>query len=264
MLLLRGYSRFCLFLCLEMGSVPDRLTRQLGSQREQEAGQGHGQLVMDQQCEPPSLWRLLQAITTAGTGPSCLTRVMGGLHTLIHVCKITLPRHTAFLQCTWSRHCFLFLLHPPAGHQVLHFHFLSLISLHTHCLRPLAGPSLLLKLTLPPQAILLNQQPEGAKSCCKIRFNVPDTVLPAVALLLPVFLLGPFSSLLYKSSILFYLFVGCLTFPPTCTASPPDVLVRTPTAVFLVPPTYSLHLALQASVWNPLLWAAIPGRRSVT
>lgn len=79
---------------------------------------------------------------------------MGGLHTPMHMCRLTLPRYTAFLGCTWGHHCFLFLLRPPASHQVLHFHFLSLISLHPHCLRPPAGPSLLPKLTLPAQAIL--------------------------------------------------------------------------------------------------------------
>lgn len=177
----------------------------------------------------------------------------------IHSCRLTLPRHTAFLWCTWSHHCFLFLLLPPAGHQVLHFHFLSLISLHPHCLRPLGGPSLLPKLTLPLQAILLNQQPERAEGCCKIRFNVADTVLPAVALLLPVFLLGPFSSLLYESSILFVCWLFDFTshlhrFAPRCPCVNPHRRFLGTSYLLAAPRSSSLgveHPTLGSCSWSP-------------
>lgn len=173
---------------------------------------------MDRQCEPPLLWELIQVVTVAGPGPSCLTQHGG---------------RTAYARaCMYAR----FPVHslPPGACAVLTASSSSLQPVttrltcpHPHCFCLSLPP----QLDLPPQAVP-RKQPKGAK----IRFNVADKVLPAVAPLIspcvpPRTLLFTLVQILSLSLFyLIYLFLGCFNLPPTCTTQPPDVLVHLPSA----------------------------------
>ena len=126
--------------------------------------------MTDRQCEPPLLWRLIQVVTVAGPGPACLTQ-HGGWAACTHACMFAhFPGTQSSPRCTCGHRCFLLL--PPASHHVLRFHFISLTFPHPHCFCLSLPP----QLDLPPQAVP-HKQSEGAK----IRFNVADKVLPAMA-----------------------------------------------------------------------------------
>ena len=153
---------------------------------------------------------------------------MGGLHTLIHVCRLTFPGNTAFLRVRLGSS----LLPPPRSSQPPGAAFplsqspISPSPLRLASCRPLIAA----EARLPPQAIVLNQ-PQRERRAAAGCFHVASTALPAVALPL-LFLRGPFSPLLHKFSILFCLFaVGCLTLPPTCTALFRGVLTHLPAAL---------------------------------
>ena len=155
---------------------------------------------------------------------------MGGLHTLIHVCRLTFPGNTAFLRVRLGSSLLPLPLprssQPPGAAFPLSQSPISPSPLRLASCRPLIAA----EARLPPQAILLNQ-PQRERRAAAGCFCVGSTVLPAVALPL-LFLRGPFSPLLHKFSVLFYLFaVGCLTLPPTCTALFRGVLTHLPAAL---------------------------------
>lgn len=150
--------------------------------------------------------------------------MVGGLRTLVPVCTLA-SQYTVCPQV----HVRSSLLPPPPSSQSPRaaFPLISLTCPHPHCFCLSLPP----QLDLPPQAVP-HKQPKGAK----IRFNVADKVLPAVAPLIspcvpPRTLLFTLVQILSLSLFyLIYLFFGCFNLPPTCTTQPPDVLVHLPSA----------------------------------
>lgn len=125
------------------------------------------------------------------------------------MCGLTFPRNIAFLRVHLGPS--LLPLPPPRSSQPPGAAFPLSKSPMSPSPLPLAScrPLIAAEARLPPQAILLNQ-PQRERRAAARWFNVANTVLPAVALLLPV----PTRTLLFTLAQILYfiLFVCCWLF----------------------------------------------------